>query len=84
MSSQVSGEGEVELKCLQLVKKRSPKSSEPMGFRGQKKGSPLGRVPGLPFYRLREGQTYMRERERQRRKRKNQESRPRCRAVFPL
>jgi hypothetical protein len=71
MSSPVSNKSEVELKCLLLVEKRPPQSSKPEGFRGQK--IPPSGLPGLPFYRPREGQAYMREREKKK-KEKNREN----------
>jgi hypothetical protein len=54
MSYQVSGESEVELKCLWFAEK----------------GSSSG-VPGLPFYRSREGPV-VQEREREKEEREKQ------------
>jgi hypothetical protein len=71
MSSQVSSEREVELKYLSLGEKKGPPESPgPGGSRGLE-NAPLSGVPGLPFYRPREGQAYTRRRKR--RKKKNRE-----------
>jgi hypothetical protein len=84
MGSHVSGESEVELKCLSVPvgqKKGRPKFSKPEDLRGQKTLSPHG-VPGLSFYRPREGQAYMKER-KEKKKEKKKLSEPILSAVPP-
>jgi hypothetical protein len=55
-----------------LVKKGPPKFLKPEDLKGRKTLSPRG-VPGLSFYRPREGQAYMKERKEKKKEKKPSE-----------